>query len=962
MTIKSNFLFLQEHDEQLARLGLQAERYFATDPNTCLLKLRQVTELLARLLAARSGIATSTQEAQFELLQRLQDYGVLPREIAQLFREIRKSGNDANHALKDDHRTALYSLKLTWQIALWFHRTFANPSYKSGPFIPPTAPPDESAELKAELARLQQDLHTYEASHQETSQLLADLQTKLREAKDEQAFWEQIAIEEQEAKLTLEQRLAQQQQAAAAEPRKTLLRVSNAATKAATAVQLDETSTRQLIDEQLRQAGWEVDTPTLRHNLGTRPVKGRNLAIAEWPTMGGPADYVRFIGTHAVAVVEAKRKNIDVSSSLQQAKRYSRDIVASQLDCPGGPWDTYRIPFAFSANGRPYLRQLETRSGIWFADLRRPLEGWYTPAGLTALLKRNEAAAEEKLIREEFQYGFPLRPYQKDAIRAIEGGIATGRRSLLLAMATGTGKTKTCIALIYRLLKTQRFRRVLFLVDRSALGEQAADAFKDTRMENLQTFADAFADAFGIKEIDSQTPDTATAVHISTVQGMVHRILYAKEGAAPPPIDQYDCIVVDECHRGYLLDRERSETELSFRNFEDYISKYRRVIDYFDAVKIGLTATPALHTSQIFGAPIYTYTYRNAVIDGYLVDYEPPIQIKTALSTEGIRWRRGEEVKVYDARQSEIRLFETPDEISIDVEGFNRKVITKSFNQVVCQYLARELDPTSHQKTLIFCADDAHADLVVHLLKTAFAEHYGSVEDDAVLKITGAATTPLQLIRRFQNERTPNVAVTVDLLTTGVDVPAICNLVFLRRVNSRILFDQMLGRGTRLCDEIGKETFRVFDAVRIFEALHQLTAMKPVVVDPKISFAQLPEELIRLTDEASQRQVLDQFAAKLQRKKRHLSDASLQHLETVTGFTPDALLEHVRSLPLAEVPQFFARHRPLAGILDRHSEGPLPPLYISEHPDELRSVERGYGRAQKPEDYLFSGKPGCERV
>ena len=108
MPIKSNFLFLQEHDEQLARLGLQAERYFATDPNTCLLKLRQVTELLARLLAARSGIATSTQEAQFELLQRLQDYGVLPREIVQLFREIRKSGNDANHTLKDDHRTALF--------------------------------------------------------------------------------------------------------------------------------------------------------------------------------------------------------------------------------------------------------------------------------------------------------------------------------------------------------------------------------------------------------------------------------------------------------------------------------------------------------------------------------------------------------------------------------------------------------------------------------------------------------------------------------------------------------------------------------------------------------------------------------------------------------------------------------------------------------------------------------------
>ena len=152
-------------------------------------------------------------------------------------------------------------------------------------------------------------------------------------------------------------------------------------------------------------------------------------------------------------------------------------------------------------------------------------------------------------------------------------------------MWCGAGKTKVSIALIYRLLKAQRFRRVLFLVDRSALGEQAANAFKDTRMENLQTFADIF----GIKELDDQAPDTETAVHIATVQGMVQRVLYTREGEAPPPVDQYDCIVVDECHRGYLLDRELSDAELAFRGYEDYISKYRRVIEYFDAVKVGLT-------------------------------------------------------------------------------------------------------------------------------------------------------------------------------------------------------------------------------------------------------------------------------------------------------------------------------------------------------------------------------------
>ena len=224
-------------------------------------------------------------------------------------------------------------------------------------------------------------------------------------------------------------------------------------------------------------------------------------------------------------------------------------------------------------------------------------------------------------------------------------------------MATGTGKTKTCIALIYRLLKAKRFRRILFLVDRSALGEQAANAFKDTRMERLQTFADIF----GIKELEVQAPDDDTAVHLATVQGMVQRVLYPSDGTPPPPIDQYDCIIVDECHRGYLLDRELSDTELSFRGYDDYVSKYRRVLDYFDAVKVGLTATPALHTTQIFGTPVFAYGYREAVVDGYLVDYEPPIQVHTLLSGQGIAWKAGEEVKVYNTARQQIELFKTPD-------------------------------------------------------------------------------------------------------------------------------------------------------------------------------------------------------------------------------------------------------------------------------------------------------------
>jgi type I restriction enzyme R subunit len=359
-----------------------------------------------------------------------------------------------------------------------------------------------------------------------------------------------------------------------------------------------------------------------------------------------------------------------------------------------------------------------------------------------------------------------------------------------------------------------------------------------------------------------------------------------------------------------------------------------------------------LHTTQIFGAPIYTYSYREAVIDGFLIDYEPPIQVKTELSTNGIAWKAGEEIKVYDVRRDQIALFKAPDIIKLEIDDFNRKVITEAFNRVVCDYLARELDPASRRKTLIFCATDAHADMVVDLLKKSFAAQYGGVEDDAVIKITGAADKPLKLIRRFKNERNPNVAVTVDLLTTGIDVPEICNLVFLRRVNSRILFDQMLGRATRLCDEIDKESFRVFDAVKIFEALGNLTAMQPVVVNPKISFTQLTKELASLGDDDARQLVRDQFLAKLQGKKRHLSEKAARDFETKAGMAPDAFIKKLKAMPLAEVAAWFTQNPDLGEILDRKGDGMAQPLFISEHEDQLHSTERGYGQAKKPQDYL----------
>lgn len=956
--LSSNFAHLQSHDEQLLRLGMLAERYFSEDPNTCLLKLRQLSEVLAQLVASNVGILDRPDAGQFELLSRLRDHGILPSEIHQLFGEVRRTGNSANHELAGDHRTALAILKIVWQIGVWFHRAFREPNFKSGPFIPPQPPANETQELRAELETLSSQLAQHQTAHQEKAHQLDAMEAELKAAKDEQTFWENLAAEAEAEKIALQQRLAAKQEAAAAQPPKAVASMVSASAKAATHIHLDEAETRLLIDDQLRQAGWMADSTNLRYSKGTRPEKGKNMAIAEWPTESGPADYVLFVGLTPMAPVEAKRKNVNVSSSLVQAKRYNRGFKPSEeTQFHPENWGTkqeFRLPFVFSSNGRPYHRQLETHSGIWFCDLRRPdnlsipLQGWFTPEGLTALLKQDQDASHEQLAIETFDYGFLVRFYQRLAILETEGAISRGVRDILIAMATGTGKTKTCIALIYRLLKTKRFRRILFLVDRSALGEQAAGAFKDTRMENLNTFADVF----GIKEIDEQKPDPETAVHIATIQGMVQRVLYPSENNPPPAVDQYDCIIVDECHRGYLLDRELSETELTFRSFDDYVSKYRRVLDYFAAVKIGLTATPALHTTEIFGAPVYTYSYREAVIDGFLVDHEPPFKIKTELSEQGIVWNAGDEVEIYKSDISEIELHTTSDQITIEIENFNRKVITEPFNRVVCEYLAQEIDPAAPGKTLIFCATDVHADLVVKLLKEAFKEQYGTVDDDAVIKITGTADKPLKLIRQYKNEIYPNVAVTVDLLTTGIDVPKISNLVFLRRVNSRILFDQMMGRATRLCPEIEKESFRIFDAVGIYESIQGVTAMRPVVVDPSISFTQLTQELTSAPSEEARALVRDQLVAKIQRKKRHLSETAKQDFETAAGMPPDEFIARLRAMPLAEVAAWFTENPGLGEILDRKNDGPSQPIFISHHPDSLREVKQGYGSTDKPEDYI----------
>ncbi|KJH69645.1 type I restriction-modification system endonuclease [Aliterella atlantica] len=947
MVVSLNFAFLDTHDPQLVRLGALAEQYFTSDPNTYLIKLRQFGELLAQLAAAKVGLYVSPDERQIDLLRRLRDRGLIKGDVDRLFHELRRTGNEATHAHFDDQRTALSNLKYARQLGIWFHRVFTrNPRFSPSPFVPPQDPAVETEALKQELASLRSELKASQTTAQ-LAQIAAEQEAQQRASAQELALTAQA-----EAQDALERLAAIQAQAIEA-PTQTIQQTIQTAQQ--TDVELDERETRRLIDSQLRSAGWEADSENLTYQNGTRPQKGRNLAISEWQTTQGRADYILFAGLSAIAVVEAKRRSKDVSAMIDQAKRYSRgfEVKANETLAAGGPWGEFKIPFAFATNGREFLQQLRTKSGIWFCDLRRPnnlrhpLPSWYSPQGLLDTLAQDIDGAQQKLASEGFNYDLALRPYQIQVIQAVELALANERRELLLAMATGTGKTKTCIALVYRLLKTKRFRRVLFLVDRTALGEQTANAFKDSRLENLQTFADIF----DLKELGDTAPDPDTKVQIATVQSLVKRILYPADNAPLLTADLYDCIVVDECHRGYLLDRELSDTELTFRDFGDYFSKYRRVLDYFDAVKIGLTATPALHTTQIFGEPVFTYSYREAVIDGWLIDHEPPIQIVTDLSEDGIVWNAGEAMEFFDPKTGQLDLVHAPDEVKVEVEQFNRRVVTQEFNRVICQELANHIDPDLPEKTLIFCATDAHADIVVDQLKTALNERYGSIDDSAVAKITGNADKPLQLIRQFRNEVNPKFAVTVDLLTTGIDVPAICNLVFIRRVNSRILYEQMLGRATRRCDEIGKEVFRIFDAVNLYAAIAPFSSMKPVVVDPNISFTQLIDELQTVQDTAAVELIIDQLVAKLQRRK--LSNERQSAITEVAGMPVENLVEHLKQTEPMQLKQWFQERAEIARILDLRDGGTLPVL-ISHHPDGIRRLEQGYGNAEQPQDYLDS--------
>jgi type I restriction enzyme R subunit len=1006
----TNFGFLAEHDPVFVQLATAAERSFISDPNTTLIKLRQLGEAIAQDLAVRCNIRFDERTTQLELLQQIRHEIRLEPNVLELFHLLRVEGNKATHKFKTHHKEAITGMSAARELAVWYQRAFGKQgaAFKPAPFVALKDPSIELRELQVQIEQLKSQLTETNQQSSGNTQLQELLQREkeeyevLAQQMDAEARQYKQLAQDAEHKLIAQQRefetrikqLQDDLAAQSAEHQKNLQQqvalVSKKTQKASAQLTLNEELTRVIIDQQLIEAGWEADTQELDYKKGARPEKGKNKAIAEWPTLGTQrADYVLFAGLVPIAVVEAKRENENVAGKIPQAERYSRGFKMDAMLTPAWAeqgrtiaWPDaddghFHIPFVYSCNGRAFVKQLKEQSGTWFRDVREPsniaepLEKFHSPAGLLDKLKRSRELAEQKLKAEGFTY-LKLRDYQEKAIIAVESALANNQRNCLLAMATGTGKTRTIIGLIYRFLKAERFKRILFLVDRTALGDQALDSFKEAKLEENKTLSAIY----NIAELGDMAAEAETRVQVATVQAMVKR-LFASDN--PPTIDTYDCIIVDEAHRGYTLDQEMTEGELATRDAAQYLSSYRRVLDYFDAVKIGLTATPAKHTSEIFGKPIYTYSYREAVADDWLIDHEPPIRYETLLSKNGIKLDKGTAVSAINTYTGEIESALLEDEINFDVEAFNRKVITEGFNRVICEQLAKELDPFGDEKTMIFCATDLHADMVKRLLDEAFKEiHNGSYNEAAVRKITGKSDKVEQLIRNYKNERYPNIAITVDLLTTGIDVPKICHLVFLRRVKSRILYEQMIGRATRRADDIGKTVFKIYDPVDIYAALQAVSTMKPLVRDPNITLEQLVDELTNpdtlakgldapgvQADTSHAQDVLAELGQKIMRvmRKAHKAAESkpelqqkLDELENLWGVAPQKLHQHLHELGPRQAAEFMRRNSGFIKSVDevKFILGSEHRPIIYEGRDELLTREQNFGVNEKPADYLLS--------
>ncbi len=619
----------------------------------------------------------------------------------------------------------------------------------------------------------------------------------------------------------------------------------------------EETTRKQWIDGKLKKAGWETIIP---YTEGMDTSALHKTAVTEFVTTTGPADYALFINGKLVAFVEAKKISLGPQNVLQQAQRYVKGAEGQGIE----------VPFIYSTNGEV----------IWYQDLRitpsrsRQVQEFHTPKALIEYLN-NKSHENMKWFADNPPNYSKLRYYQREAITAVEKAMVDNKRAMLLAMATGTGKTFTVASLMYRLLKSGTSKRILFLVDRKALAAQAVMELAAYEAENglkfnqiYQVYSQRFKvdDFEGSEKVDFNVIPTGyltdpdgnqVFVYVSTIQRMQIN-LYGREGMfsysgdydpdddadkIDMPINAFDTIIADECHRGYTSQE---------------VSKWRGVLDHFDATKIGLTATPAAHTTGYFKEVVYRYPYELAVQDGYLVDYDA-VKVSSGIRIEGITLKEGEEVEQVNTDTGAQQLDLLEDERHFEVTDVEREITSPDSNKKIIQEYAKyaleqEKELGRFPKTLIFADNDlphtSHADQLVDICRDVFGRG-----DAFVQKITGSPTVdrPLTRIKEFRNRPEPHIVVTVDMLSTGVDIPSLENIIFLRPVKSRILFEQMLGRGTRLCANFPngqgtppKTHFTVFDCFdgTLLEAFKNSTGITQVPpVNPTRTIDQIIKDI-----------------------------------------------------------------------------------------------------------------------
>lgn len=732
----SNFGFIKEEWPTIHGDCVRAESYLSTDPAAACFYSRRAIEQLVRHLYDVIGLAAPYQN---DLAARINDPAFKAKVgtgIAQKLNLIRRVGNTAAHEGKPiQPQTALQVLRELFHVIV-----FSAFRYSTDPQRVPTGKQFDPA-LAAKLAPL---------SRQELVQLAAKFK-----AQDEAHA---AALAERDGLL------------AAHEAEIAKLREQIKAAQAANTKPDDhdysEAETRRLfIDVLLAEAGWPLDQE-----------RDREYPVTGMPNNDGKGfvDYVLWgADGRPLAVVEAKRTTKSAQVGQQQAKLYA-DCLEAEFG---------RRPVVFYSNGYQHW--------IWDDAAGYPpreIQGFYTRDELELAIQRRQtrlllsSAPVDNAIVERY--------YQTRAIKAVDAAFDQKQREALLVMATGSGKTRTVIALVDQLMKANWVKRVLFLADRTALVNQAANAFKE-HLPSVTT----------VNLVTEKATDGR--VYVSTYPTILNLINDLDGGQRRFGPGYFDLVVIDEAHRSVY-------------------QKYRAIFDWFDSYLVGLTATPKdevdHNTYRLFhledGVPTDAYGLDEAVGDGFLV---PPfgVSVGTKFLRSGIRYDdlTEEEKDEWDA----LDWGDGGPPDAIDSEELNRFLFNEDTVDKVLATLMTEGYKVAGGdrlgKTIIFAKSQAHAEFIEQRFNVAYPEYGG----EFARVITHSTTYAQSLIDSFsQADKAPHIAISVDMLDTGIDVPEVVNLVFFKMVRSKSKFWQMIGRGTRLRPGLfgpdqDKKDFLVFD-------------------------------------------------------------------------------------------------------------------------------------------------------